>query len=396
MGILNYILHYQVDKDHYQSQLRNKSLAMLTASHYRTDLDLEEDELMRKASGSSTPYVNSEQRDREMRGKLKADEAISLKFLEREAKKDGEVKLTLGRILGNREKVALIQSIVATKDLLITRHKNGNMLDIFLSGVYVLNKLCARALLRMLYMLPLLPCVKVLRQNLLLFAELSPETDNMRQLEWNWVWKLLGLIHSLGNTKTISSQNMIYNLTMLKKDTGVGYYFGNPLIHLLVIDMEACSLAREKALTGTEYTVAIRDFMQELTARSLTAMKKVDKAKEQTPAIEETGESEQDEPEDVPILTLPGTDKGYVLHGGHVDVVVPPHTPAKVWEGKSPFWTNSMKLELLRLVSDFISHQVYVTKTFLSSGFGVQRLKTPQRGLISLVEKLAIKARWRH
>ena len=74
-GILNYIFHYQVDKDHYQSQLRKKSLAMLTAATFRTDLGLEEDDLMREAS-SSVPYVNKEQRDREIRGQMKAEEAI--------------------------------------------------------------------------------------------------------------------------------------------------------------------------------------------------------------------------------------------------------------------------------------------------------------------------------
>ena len=139
------------------------SLTLLTASQYTRAMALVEDDLMSKASSSKTLYVNKEQQVRESRGILKADEATSLKFLEREAKKDAEVKPTLDRILGNRDKVALVQAMVATKDLLITRHKNGNMVDIFLSGVYVLNKTCARALLRMLYMLPMLPCVKVLR-----------------------------------------------------------------------------------------------------------------------------------------------------------------------------------------------------------------------------------------
>ena len=34
-----------VDKDHYQSQLRKKSLALVTAATYRTDLGLNEDQL---------------------------------------------------------------------------------------------------------------------------------------------------------------------------------------------------------------------------------------------------------------------------------------------------------------------------------------------------------------
>lgn len=131
------------------------------------------------------------------------------------------------------------------------------------------------------------------------------------------VWKLLGLIHSLRKTKSINSQNLIYNLTMLKKDTGVGYYFGNILVNHLVTNMEACSLAREKTLTGTENTVAIRDFMNELTAKSLAAMEKtgepappLEEIAEQTPSIE-TGETEtndsDEEPQGNPILILQGT-----------------------------------------------------------------------------------------
>ena len=359
-GILNYIFHYQVDKDHYQSQLRKKSLAMLTAATFRTDLGLDEDDLMREAS-SSAPYVNEEQRDREIRGKMKAEEAINLKFLGREARKDAAVKPTLARAIGNKEKVALIQSIIAAKDLMITTtHGNSNMLDIFLSGVSTLNKPCARALLRMLYMLPSeMPCIKILRQNLLAFAELSPATENLRQLEWTWAWKLLMILHNLGKTTTISSQNIIYNLTMLKKDTGKEYYLGNTLIHHLVTSMESSSLA-----------------MAELTARSLAAMER--RAAIQVAPVQDNPEvalpeagavqggvqaaqqvdapdawDDEDEGAGALISTLPGRAAGYVFvedaSGGRTITAGKVGTPVKILQGKSKAWTDDMKLQLLEL-----------------------------------------------
>ena len=55
-----------VDKVHYQSQLKKKSLALVTAATYRTDLGLNEDQLNLGEEG--LPCVNQEQRDQKHAG----------------------------------------------------------------------------------------------------------------------------------------------------------------------------------------------------------------------------------------------------------------------------------------------------------------------------------------
>ena len=263
----------QVDKDHYQSQLRKKSLALMTAATYRTNLGLEEDQLMR--GEGDIPCVDQEQRERERRGIVRAEYERRMKFLEREAIRDAAVKPSLKRLITNKEKVALVQCIIKCKDLKITKH--GDMLDLFLSGMNVVNKSCGKALLRMLFMLdPSLQCVKVLKDSLVTFAELSPPTEDRRQLEWEWVRKLLMVINHLSRSTTIDSQNLIYNLTMLKETqpTGKEYFMGNPLIHHLVNTMEACIMARKASLTGEKHVIDSKEFLAKLNAKSLAALGK--------------------------------------------------------------------------------------------------------------------------
>ena len=69
-------------------------------------------------------------------------------------------------------KKAFVDCLTACKDMpWIT--KRGSIVEIFMTGEPVINRDYARILLRMMYMLPsYLPCLNILRESLLTFAEL--------------------------------------------------------------------------------------------------------------------------------------------------------------------------------------------------------------------------------
>ena len=290
-----------------------------------------------------------------------AGEAKRMEFLQREAERDARVKPTLAKFITNKDRVALVQCIIASKDLSITKH--GNMLDLFLSGLAVQNRTCGKALLRMLFLLPPdLQCVKVLRDSLLNFAQLSPETDNLRNLEWVWVKKLLNAIAKLSRTSGLVSQNLTYNLTLLSRSLpGKEYCLGNAMINQEINTMQACNLARDASLTGGEQNASMKDFLARLNARSLATLRDPEQMESEQAEGEqmESGQVENEVMEPEVILTEPGNgeqtlnfdeDKVLVIDGK--EIILKKNTPVKVKQlGRSlqTNWSDRMKLQLLEL-----------------------------------------------
>ena len=73
-------------------------------------------------------------------------------------------KLSKERFLDDNLNLAILEAIVLSVDQGIQITRRGNMMDIFMTGKAILNKMNARALLRLVTMLPSsFPCVEKLR-----------------------------------------------------------------------------------------------------------------------------------------------------------------------------------------------------------------------------------------
>ena len=209
-----------VDKEHYQSKARELALAQCTAANYQEGLQLEEQSLVdtRLTSSEDLPSFDTDQQARELRGKEMVDMQNREKFFKVEEKRLVRVKPTLRRMITPQVKKALVDCLIASRHRQIS--SKGNLVDRFMRGDAVWNRDCAKMLLRMLFLLPQdLPCVKVIQENLIAFAELSQKEDSMRKLEWEYVWKLLEIIRSIKKSPSGASvsSSLLYSLSQLNK-----------------------------------------------------------------------------------------------------------------------------------------------------------------------------------
>ena len=224
----------------------------------RRDLNLDEERQVIQ-SGQDIPYIGKEQRERENRGKEEGEQQTLEKFFLAEEQRLVRVTPSLTRLITPAVKKAFVDCLIACKDMpWIT--KRGNIVDIFMTGEPVRNKVSARILLRMIYMLPSdLPCLKVLRESLLTFAELSMEQVNMRVLEWDFVGRLQLLIHFFQSSQNCESNALLYSLAMLNKSVEeqgnhVGYYFGSINVRTHVQLFLAKEQARKALLNAAGLT----------------------------------------------------------------------------------------------------------------------------------------------
>ena len=195
------------------------------------------------------------------------------------------------------------------------------------------NRDCAKALLRIIYLLPpSLKCVQTIKKNMLQFAEMSKELDaSPREVEWEYTWRLLRVIKNLRNTKGLECNATLYilakvNKTVWEEGNYVGYYFGSVNLHQWVNAFLAKEQARKALQDEIEGNpVVTADIMAERNRLTLAQLE--EESQERRRRYEEAQEEPDQGEEDAPALG----------------------TPTKNWDTKSPKWTDSMKLELLRL-----------------------------------------------
>ena len=327
-----------VDKDHYQSALRKKTLAMLTMATYRQDLAGEVE------TGVSTekdvPYFSTEQRDRERRGRAQADRQYMERFFEAEETMLVRVQPTLRRVTTPRVRKALVDCLCACKDKYIT--SKGNMVDLFMSGDNVWSKACAKLILRMIFLLPQeLTCVNVIKENILVFAQLSKEVANVRKLEWAYAWKLLEIVKSLKKSPSVESSALLYSLAKLNKafwneGNFLGYSFGNLNLRTSIQLMLSQQENKEKQLCADNPDRRTKEqFLAERRVKTLAYIEKrnEDRAQEsEGPSTARSWIAESTTPQ-AP-STADGGDKSL----------------GKDWDRTGRVhWSDSMKLELLRI-----------------------------------------------
>ena len=329
----------QVNKDHYIGSLRKKFTAVNLAATYHDHLEGDNMDV-------EVPEgpLNPAQKEREETTRREIIERNRMAYLRREAKREENIKPTLQRFVTNSVKVAMIQAIIACKGVDITRE--GDMCDLFLVGNHVLNIKYAKAFLRMIHLLPPdMKCVEVLQNHLALFAELSPKTKSMRDLEWAWARKMLMSLKMLSFQFSVHNQNLVYNLALLQQQyPDEPYFLGNPLIQHAVAAMIAANVARDAKLTGRWEPIDIKEYISRMNARAQEALYK---------KIQPTQIRELDVEETPPELPIENAEPEMVL-GPVTRKTIPGYTPkvpqnVEKGRGQKAVWTNQMKLQLLEL-----------------------------------------------
>ena len=338
-----------VDKEYYQSKARELALAQCTAANYQEGLQLEEQSLVdtRLTSSEDLPSFDTDQQARELRGKAMVDKQNMEKFFRAEEVRLVRVKPTLRRMITPQVRKALVDCLIASRHRQIS--SKGNLVDRFMRGDAVWNRDCAKMLLRMLFLLPQdLPCVKVVQENLIAFAELSQKEDSMRKLEWEYVWKLLEIIRSIKKSPSGASvsSSLLYSLSQLNKAAWMegdllGYSFGNHNLWTSIQLMLSQQEARESQLQVAAPAKDARHFLAERKAKTLAYIELRRGASQDGQAAEPSQEE----------ADLAGASQA----GPAAEPTEPMqalHTPAKQWEGTGKRlwkWNDEMKIELLRI-----------------------------------------------
>ena len=81
-----------------------------------------------------------------------------------DARRTASKKTSKERFVDDDVKLALLEAIVLSVDQGVHITRRGNLMDIFMTGKAIVNKMNARALLRLVTMLPSsFPCIEKLR-----------------------------------------------------------------------------------------------------------------------------------------------------------------------------------------------------------------------------------------
>ena len=287
------------DREFYQSHLDMENLSRVGQATYRTVLGLDAVSESpsskgkgRKAKSSKLPTAVAGQLEMERREADKIHQRKIQKYLEQEAKTDAAVVPTLHRLLNNKHKTALVETIIHCHNQYIT--KIGDTADIFLSGKFggkhaVVRKENARVMMRMILLAdPELPYVKVLKESLMTFVSLSKEKDLVK-IEWAWAFRLVICIKNLMAAKGVSCKNLLHKLAIFNTTTGNQYYLGNLSIFNMISIWQSMDIVRASKLTEEEFRPSVQEFLEkqrgEIWAR-------------ETAVDEENNQEEQDIPEE--------------------------------------------------------------------------------------------------
>ena len=178
-----------------------------------------EEDTRATSTSTSRVFVSVEQSERSRQGQLKVQEEQLKETLDAEDKADDLFVPTLGKVPGNKHRVAMLKCIIMGSKQHIT--EIGGTLDIFLSKEPIFNKLCASVLLRLLTLLPQdEEPVMVMQENLVKYSDLLPPSSQLtpRQVEWQWAFKVLEQLRKLKFVGHLVSDNLKYLFASLVPD----------------------------------------------------------------------------------------------------------------------------------------------------------------------------------
>jgi len=221
--------------------LSNKTKQYLSAvSNFSSaaDLNLEKDSLRLGLDDNCNIRVSSQQVERfDAVDKVFYSNDLD-KYLNISKAKEEKIKATKSKVITDKTKAALIETIIRAFQKNISVSKLGNVTLRLLGSC---GKINARNKCIMLRMIDIVEeddaeCVKHLKNNLLEYCTIlsydgakgSVTAKEIRKIEWNWTSKLCKILQNFTRNKTIGNTKIIMLLYELSIETGSHKYtFGN-------------------------------------------------------------------------------------------------------------------------------------------------------------------------
>ena len=195
-------------------------MAVLGSAWYQSAVGLQE----HRIANSSSVYASEEQAERVKEGCLEVYTEDMDDMMAATSSRDHQVRLREGQVIGNVEKIALIESLVESIKFPITTQ--GNLMDLFMTALPVIRKRNYSILLRMVQIMPSdLGCIKTLKANLINFARMQAgQGKSVRQVEWEWAKRLAEIFKNL-KTQHIANPRLMKLLVDINTEFDYRYSF---------------------------------------------------------------------------------------------------------------------------------------------------------------------------
>ena len=183
---------------------KKKALAILGSSWYQSAVGVPQ----QKIGDSTAVYASEEQVERLKDGQREVFEEDMEDMMAATCSRDKQVRMREGQVIGNMERVALIESLVESIQYPIT--KQGNLMDIFMTALPVVRMKNYSILLRMIQIMPSdMDCITTLKANLIKFAQMQAgQGKSVRQVEWEWANRLVEVFMNLKKTGHIANPRL--------------------------------------------------------------------------------------------------------------------------------------------------------------------------------------------
>ena len=345
----------------YLSPANKRMLAITGLVYFRTLID-KDSEVVTTSKGLVS--CSEAQVERRRHALEHVTELMKTNALSVQKAKDDSVQPSLKRLIGERERVALVDMLYEADGVVNSRWCGSPMT--LLTDINVVSNATYSLILRSFHSLPEdMPCVVALQQNLVSFCIKQDTSDgeiDMRDIEIEWADKLIMVLKNLrARPRGVANLCVLDAFFKIALATnGYMYCCGNTALQNQMVHWVTMDKVRKAKLDRTvevvNYVTWYVTIIIEVEKLKASNASKTAKAVEQpAPGIVQTVEPPQAvdvvddcEEEDELVLDLPARKEGYVfVEPSGRRTSTPARTPVKVIQGKVSAWTDDMKLQLL-------------------------------------------------
>ena len=217
----------QIRKTKFQSELSKKAKSLVGQGWYGAAVEPREHSMMKEKKDI---WVGKDQQKRFQQEQLKMDQKEMENIIHDELKLGDNFVPTKRKLFSNSDRVALVKTISEAHNVKISCM--GRSMDIFFSSKKVLNKSCAKFLLRMITIMPQdYHFIKVLQESMVNYASLyADEGLTIRKVEWRWAFLGLDIIRSIRKVSHLVSPSLKTIFGSIIREHGYKYTCNNPKI----------------------------------------------------------------------------------------------------------------------------------------------------------------------
>ena len=250
----------RIQEKHYLPDETKRKFSAIAHSEFRKSLALAEEAVNHDVNFR---IRISKKMDEEFKRMTKeVTEANMQEFLE--VQSNLNVKPRMNRIVTEKVKLAIIQTIWIAASYKVDITKQGNVADILMTGKRKVNFSNQMLILRIIDILPSTwECVAVLKQNLIDYCEIlnnsnqefATDSIGLRLIEQNWSQKICTTLDNLGRARTTGSSTLVKKLNDIYLQSGTDKYtFGSSILRNQVINWSTEKQKKEQeSISAIEY-----------------------------------------------------------------------------------------------------------------------------------------------